>query len=309
MASSLHQNSTFLKPYHSQSPNPSTSTTTRRSYIPVRCGGPRSQRGPLVRGRFLSIEAIQAIQTLKRIHRTKPQDQSKLLTNTLTRLIKSDLVATLKELLRQQQCTLALDVFSAVRSEYGADLSLYAEMVQALGNCDMVEDVDRLIEEIVGEGGIGIGCGEDQGKGLLNLIKAVIGAKRRDSTGFGDEELAQQILNDYDSAIISRSHSPGGCSKTIAHTISRIASVVVLILLIDVAISTEAGGVAGNSHSSANNTDTDFCALCHSAGASGHSVGGAAYGHSVSAYGHSAGGAASQSHASTGGTDTDLCAL
>jgi hypothetical protein len=104
-------------------------------------------------------------------------------------------------------------------------------MVQALGNCDMVEDVDRLIEEIVGEGGIGIGigCGEDQGKGLLNLIKAVIGAKRRDSTvriyemmkesgwgesvepdeyvvkvlsngfkGFGDEELAQQILNDYD---------------------------------------------------------------------------------------------------------------
>jgi hypothetical protein len=100
-------------------------------------------------------------------------------------------------------------------------------MVQALGNCDMVEDVDRLIEEIVGEGGIG--CGEDQGKGLLNLIKAVIGAKRRESTvriyemmkengwgesvepdeyvvkvlsngfkGFGDEELAQQILNDYD---------------------------------------------------------------------------------------------------------------
>ncbi|KAK2406201.1 hypothetical protein P8452_68557 [Trifolium repens] len=229
MASSLHQNSTFLKPYHSQFPKPSTSTTTRRSYIPVRCGGPRSQRGPLVRGRFLSIEAIQAIQTLKRIHRTKPQDQTKLLTNTLTRLIKSDLVATLKELLRQQQCTLALDVFSAVRSEYGADLSLYAEMVQALGNCDMVEDVDRLIEEVVGEGGIGIGWGEDQGKGLLNLIKAVIGAKRRDSTvriyemmkengwgesvepdeyvvkvlsngfkGFGDEELAQQILNDYD---------------------------------------------------------------------------------------------------------------
>ncbi|XP_045789836.1 protein THYLAKOID ASSEMBLY 8, chloroplastic-like [Trifolium pratense] len=230
MASSLHQNSTFLKPHHcSQSPKPSTSTTTRRSYIPVRCGGPRSQRGPLVRGRFLSIEAIQAIQTLKRIHRTKPQDQTKLLTKTLTRLIKSDLVATLKELLRQQQCTLALDVFSAVRSEYGADLSLYAEMVQALGICGMVEDVDRLIEEIVGEGGIGIGCGDDQGKGLLNLIKAVIGAKRRESTvriyemmkengwgesvepdeyvvkvlsngfkGFGDEELAQQILNDYD---------------------------------------------------------------------------------------------------------------
>ncbi|MCI75222.1 pentatricopeptide repeat-containing protein, partial [Trifolium medium] len=51
-----------------------------------------------------------------------------------------------------------------------------------LGNCDMVEDVDRLIEEIVDEGLIGIGCGEDQGKGLFNLIKAVIGAKRKEST-------------------------------------------------------------------------------------------------------------------------------
>lgn len=227
MASSLHQNATFLKPHHhSQSPKPTT-TTTRRSYIPVHCGGPRSQRGPLVKGRFLSIEAIQAIQTLKRVQRTNPPNQTQLLTNTLTRLIKSDLVATLKELLRQQQCTLALRVFSAVRSEYGANLSLYAEIVQALGNSGMSEDVDRLINEIEDEGGIRVD--EDQRKGLLYLIKSVVGAKRRDSMirvyemmkrsgwgsdvepdeyivkvlingfkGFGDEELAQQIQNEYD---------------------------------------------------------------------------------------------------------------
>ncbi|CAI8608128.1 unnamed protein product [Vicia faba] len=226
MASSLHQTSTFLKSHHhSQSPKPST--TTRRSFIPVHCGGPRSQRGPLIKGRFLSIEAIQAIQTLKRLHRTKPPNQTHLLTTTLTRLIKSDLVATLKELLRQQQCTLALHVFSAVRSEYGADLSLYAEIIQALGNCDMPDDVDRLIHEIENEGGISVD--EDQRKGLLSLIKSVVGAKRRESMvrvyemmkrsgwglevepdeyvvkvlsngfkGFGDEELAQQVQDEYD---------------------------------------------------------------------------------------------------------------
>ncbi|CAK8560181.1 unnamed protein product [Lathyrus sativus] len=226
MASSLHQTSTFLKPHHnSQSPKPST--TTRRSFIPVHCGGPRSQRGPLVKGRFLSIEAIQAIQTLKRVHRTNPPNQNQLLTNTLTRLIKSDLVATLKELLRQQQCTLALHVFSAFKSEYGAYLSLYAEIVKALGNCGMSEEVDCLIKEIEDEGGIGFD--EDQRKGLLNLIKSVVGAKRRDSMvrvyemmkrsgwgsvvepdeyvvkvlvngfkGLGDEELAQEIQNEYD---------------------------------------------------------------------------------------------------------------
>lgn len=130
MASSLHQNPTFIKPHSSPSIKPST--PTRRSYIPVHCGGPRSQRGPLIKGRFLSIEAIQAIQTLKRINRINPQTQTEtqLQTKTLTRLIKSDLVATLKELLRQEQPTLALRVFSAVRSEYGADLTLYAEMLK-----------------------------------------------------------------------------------------------------------------------------------------------------------------------------------
>ncbi|KAL2338047.1 hypothetical protein Fmac_012493 [Flemingia macrophylla] len=149
----------------------------RGGYIGVRCGGPRSQRGPLVKGRILSIEAIQAIQTLKRLHRTNPPNLADLESNTLTRLIKFDLVATLRELLRQQQCALALRVFSTLRSEYGeADLSLYAEMVQALAAADMPEHVDRLVLDLDG-----IRC-EDDPKGLVSLIKAVVGAKRREST-------------------------------------------------------------------------------------------------------------------------------
>ncbi|XP_020227997.1 protein THYLAKOID ASSEMBLY 8, chloroplastic [Cajanus cajan] len=179
MAWSLLQNPTFLKPQSSiLPPKAPTVTTTRGGYIPVRCGGPRSQRGPLVKGRILSIEAIQAIQTLKRLNRTNPPNLPDLVSNTLTRLIKFDLVATLRELLRQQQCTLALCVFSTLRSEYGADLSLYAEMVQALAAADMPEHVDRLILDL--EDADGIRC--DDPKGLVSLIKAVVGAKRREST-------------------------------------------------------------------------------------------------------------------------------
>ncbi|XP_027344555.1 protein THYLAKOID ASSEMBLY 8, chloroplastic-like [Abrus precatorius] len=175
MASSLLQNPTFLlKPQRC----PPTLTSTRWGYVRVRCGGPRSQRGPLLKGRILSIEAIQAIQTLKRLHRTNPPNLSELLSNTLTRLIKSDLLATLRELLRQQQCALALRVFSALRSEYGADMSLYAEMVQSLAAAEMHDHVDHLIAEL--EDANGIHC--DDPKGLLCLIKAVISAKRREST-------------------------------------------------------------------------------------------------------------------------------
>ncbi|XP_061367543.1 protein THYLAKOID ASSEMBLY 8, chloroplastic [Gastrolobium bilobum] len=175
MASScLNQNTTFLKP-HIQPPS---ATATRWGYVRVRCGGPRSQRGPLVKGRILSIEAIQAIQTLKRLHRTNPPNLSQLLSNTLTRLLKKDLVATLHELLRQQNCTLAVRVFSTLRSEYGADLSLYAEMLQALSTSGMLEDVDRMILEL--EDGNGIQC--DDPKGLVKLIKAVVEARRREST-------------------------------------------------------------------------------------------------------------------------------
>ncbi|RDX65390.1 Pentatricopeptide repeat-containing protein, partial [Mucuna pruriens] len=182
MAWSLLQNPTFLKPQSclTLTPKPATATVTamRWGYVRVRCGGPRSHRGPLVKGRILSIEAIQAIQTLKRLHRTNPPNLSDLVSNTLTRLLKFDLLATLRELLRQQQCAMALHVFSTLRSEYGADLSLYAEMVQTLAASDMMDHVDRLILDL--DDGNGIPC--DDPKGLVRLIKAVIAAKSREST-------------------------------------------------------------------------------------------------------------------------------
>ncbi|KAM5579105.1 protein THYLAKOID ASSEMBLY 8, chloroplastic [Rosa sericea] len=179
MASSLHPNpTTFLKPVprrpFTTTPNPAVVR------VPVRCG-PRDKRGPLVKGRVLSIEAIQAVQVLKRAQRSDPDPSHlpALVSKTLSRLIKSDLVAALKELLRQDQCHLALQAFSAFRSEYQPDLSVYAEVALALARNGMVEEIDTLVCELEKESE---GVQWDSDKGLIRLIKAVIGADRREST-------------------------------------------------------------------------------------------------------------------------------
>jgi hypothetical protein len=181
MASTLHQSLSSLKPHRPRNPNPSTTTLRSTSYVPIRCG-PRSNRGPLMKGRILSIEAINAIQAVKRAQKSSdPTQLPALLSKTLNRLIKSDLLATLRELLRQDQCALALLAFSAFRSEYQPDLSLYADVASALARNGMVEDIDRVIRELEeGDGGVGIIQCDD--KGLIRLVKAVIGAGRREST-------------------------------------------------------------------------------------------------------------------------------
>ncbi|XP_021736899.1 uncharacterized protein LOC110703403 [Chenopodium quinoa] len=147
--------------------------------------GPRDNRGPLVKGRVLSTEAIQAVQALKRAQRTTGTTVHETLNKTLTRLIKADLIATLRELLRQGHCDLALTVFSTVRSEpwYKTDLSLYADLVLALDKKGGIEeDIDRLIEglEMEIDGGKG-GIDWEDKRGLSRLVKALIGAKRRES--------------------------------------------------------------------------------------------------------------------------------
>ncbi|XP_051119014.1 protein THYLAKOID ASSEMBLY 8, chloroplastic-like [Andrographis paniculata] len=152
----------------------STTAGVRRSISTVRCGR-RDKRPPLLKGRILSTEAILAIQSLKRAYRTDPTN---IPTHILPRLIKSDLTSVLKELLRQEQCVLAAEVFSTVRSEYGADLNTYAELVAALSRNGLGEEIDSLIDGL--EKGEGIQWDEKQG--LLTLVMAVIGAERKEST-------------------------------------------------------------------------------------------------------------------------------
>lgn len=176
MAFSLH--STFLKSQFAI-PIPISAATAAAAAVsfPVRCG-PRDNRGPLVKGRTLSTEAIQAIQSLKRAERSDPTKLQQVLSNTLSRLLKADLVAALKELLRQDRCPLALEVFTVVRSEYGADLGMYAEVAAALSRNGAAEEIDRLVCDL-DDGESKIQCDD---KGLIKLIKAVVGGDRREST-------------------------------------------------------------------------------------------------------------------------------
>ncbi|KAK4789838.1 hypothetical protein SAY86_017142 [Trapa natans] len=170
-----------LDPLISHSSRYTTAATTSRRYLPVRCG-PRDGRGPLVKGRTLSIEAIQAVQTLKRSRRSNSADEFTFIDKTLSRLIKPDLVAALRELLRQGECVLALRVLAAIRSEYpgGADyLAIYADVAQALARCGEADAIDELVTELEGDGAA-VDCGDK--KGLGRILTAVIGADRREST-------------------------------------------------------------------------------------------------------------------------------
>ncbi|KAF5739162.1 hypothetical protein HS088_TW12G00362 [Tripterygium wilfordii] len=159
-------------------PNPNTTTTTSFR-VPVLCG-PRDNRGPLVKGRILSTEAIHAIQSLKRAHRLNPNNHSSL--PSLSRLLKPDLLAALRELLRQDHCGLALHVLSTFRSEFPQctpDLNLYADVASALARNQMYDEIDRLICDLEKDEG-NVRWGED--RALVRLVKIVIGTGRSEST-------------------------------------------------------------------------------------------------------------------------------
>ncbi|KAK9690224.1 hypothetical protein RND81_09G113500 [Saponaria officinalis] len=171
-----HLSFTSTRPKPNPKPTPTFLTQTRTQ---IRCGsGPRSNRGPLVKGRILSKEAILAIQSLKRSHKTQSND-SQPLHVSLSRLLKSDLMATLRELLRQDECALALKVFSTIRYEtwYSTDFALYADVTIALSRNAMWQDIDRLIEGVDDEVAVKL----DDKKGLGRLIRALIAAERRES--------------------------------------------------------------------------------------------------------------------------------
>ncbi|KAL3720980.1 hypothetical protein ACJRO7_005747 [Eucalyptus globulus] len=151
-------------------------------HLSIRCG-PRGNRGPLVKGRTLSTEAIQAVQSLKRAHQTDADPAAAAapalpshLRRSLTRLLKADLLAALRELLRQDRCALALQVLAVARSEHGpVALSLYADVASALARQGMGEEIDALVEELEREEGP-VEWGD---KAVPRLLKAVIGAGRR----------------------------------------------------------------------------------------------------------------------------------
>ncbi|XP_030461352.1 protein THYLAKOID ASSEMBLY 8, chloroplastic [Syzygium oleosum] len=103
-------------------------------------------RKPLQKGRTLSIEAIQAVQALKRAGGKGPRSLELARRSAFGRLLKGDMIAVLRELLRQSRCDLALEVFEDIRKEYWykAQVMLYAEMFSVFAGNGLFEDVKLL---------------------------------------------------------------------------------------------------------------------------------------------------------------------
>ncbi|CAM8988978.1 unnamed protein product [Rhodiola kirilowii] len=145
----------------------------------IRCGGPRGKRGPLVKGRVLSIEAIQAVQALKRLTNNDDESNEVVIERTLSRLIKNDLVAAMDELLRQDRCDLALKVFDTIKSEYAIGLDKYAAIVNGLGRMRKWDEIDGLVRDLErGNGGV-VDC-EDE-KSVVKMLKALTESGRAES--------------------------------------------------------------------------------------------------------------------------------
>ncbi|KAL3514924.1 hypothetical protein ACH5RR_021826 [Cinchona calisaya] len=105
-----------------------------------------NNRKPLQKGRNLSIEAIQTVQALKRVkaNSSGPLELEPALETSFRRLLKLDMLAVLRELIRQNQCYLALKVFEEIQKEhwYKPQISLYAELISLLGSNGLLEEVE-----------------------------------------------------------------------------------------------------------------------------------------------------------------------
>ncbi|KAL1803011.1 hypothetical protein ACET3Z_031658 [Daucus carota] len=109
-------------------------------------------RKPLQKGRNLSIEAIQTVQALKRV---KDDDASlhRVFGTKFSRLLRLDMIAVLKELIRQDQCLLAFKAFEDIQNEhwYKPKLLLYAELISVFGRNEMFDKLELVFRKLEDE--------------------------------------------------------------------------------------------------------------------------------------------------------------
>lgn len=161
-----------VKPWHNTQKQQLTATMSML-VIEMRDGS--QNRKPLQRGRNLSIEAIQAVQHLKRAHlHGNPLDH--VFNSKFRRLLKFDMIAVLRELLRQNHCLLALKVFEDIRKEqwYKPQVSLYADMIQVFGTNGLFQYVEILYFYLKSENSL-----EPEIQGFNALLKCLVSFKLR----------------------------------------------------------------------------------------------------------------------------------
>ncbi|WVZ86082.1 hypothetical protein U9M48_032923 [Paspalum notatum var. saurae] len=101
-------------------------------------------RKPTQRGRYLSTEAIQAVQSLKRAA-LRGAPAASAVEPKLRRLLKADMVAVFRELAAQGEALLALQVFDEIRKEhwYKPRLLWYVDLVTVLASKGLQSEVDK----------------------------------------------------------------------------------------------------------------------------------------------------------------------
>lgn len=124
-------------------------------------------RKPTQRGRYLSIEAIQAVQALKR---AKIDSLHRVLESKVRRLIKADMVAVLRELQTQGEGLLALQVFEEVRKEYWykPQLLVYNDMIKVLASNGLLDKVELVCSYLKTE------CWEADTEGFNSLMGTLL---------------------------------------------------------------------------------------------------------------------------------------
>ncbi|KAG7011830.1 Pentatricopeptide repeat-containing protein [Cucurbita argyrosperma subsp. argyrosperma] len=139
-------------------------------YRRVTMRGGSENRKPLQKGRNLSIEAIQAVQSLKRAKKDL-QQLDRVYDSKIRRLLKFDMMAVLRELLRQNECSLALKVFEDVRKEdwYKPQVLLYADIVSVLASNGLFEQVQIIHSYFKAETDLA-----PEIEGFNNLLKALV---------------------------------------------------------------------------------------------------------------------------------------
>ncbi|KAG0476850.1 hypothetical protein HPP92_013691 [Vanilla planifolia] len=126
----------------------------------IRCGLRGGPRKPLWRKHVLSTEAIQAVQALK-LAKSFPSRSSiasidrddrmtAVFNGRIARLLKNDLLDVLKELHRQNEWEVALQVFDFIKKEvwYKPNLSLYSDMILMMGKNKFIQEAEKLFAEV-----------------------------------------------------------------------------------------------------------------------------------------------------------------
>uniref|UniRef100_A0ACD5URM5 Uncharacterized protein n=1 Tax=Avena sativa TaxID=4498 RepID=A0ACD5URM5_AVESA len=142
LSSSIAFSPPRITPYSTAAPRRRTAAAA----VTITMRDRSKNRKPTQRGRYLSTEAIQAVQSLKRATLCGAPAAGAVATDPkLQRLLKADMVAVFRELAAQGEALLALKVFEEIRKEhwYKPRLFWYVDLITVLASKGLRSEVGK----------------------------------------------------------------------------------------------------------------------------------------------------------------------